>query len=166
MSQLSICNPEGNRHVAHVDTWSWKRNGPVTEAQKVGSSDARSLKPYAQAFPACLNGCSSGLAETLATRGECFRPSGSAQLQRTGPRTVRCTKSFPQEQVSTHSSDVPPAHKMGDPSRRARTPARLKIRTVHAMEVFCRLRSAPVARNTHCQSLQLSLTESPSLRRR
>ena len=47
-------------------------------------------------------------------------------------------------------SDVPPAQKMGDVSgslvERARPhEARLSIRSVHATEVFCRPRSAPVA---------------------
>ena len=50
------------------------------------------------------------------------------------------TQEFTQEQVS---SDVPPAQKMGDLSRRARTPARLRIRSVYATEVICRPRSAP-----------------------
>ena len=39
----------------------------------------------------------------------------------------------------------PPAHKMGDLSRLARTPARLRIRSVYATEVFCRPRSARIA---------------------
>ena len=55
------------------------RAGPVTDC-----SDARSLSAQflCSTDPACLNGCSSGLGRnTRPHRGECFRPSGSAQLQ-------------------------------------------------------------------------------------
>ena len=57
-------------------------------------------------------------------------------------RPICAAQKFPQEQVS---SDVPPAQKMGDLSRRARMPARPRIRSVYAMEVICRPRSAPIA---------------------
>ena len=52
-------------------------------------------------------------------------------------RPICAAHKFTQEQVS---SDVPPAQKMGDLSRRARTPARLRIRSVYATEVIYRPR--------------------------
>ena len=52
----------------------------------------------------------------------------------TDGRSVDCAaQKFPKEQVS---SDVTPAQKMGDLSRRARMPARPRIRSVYAMEVI------------------------------
>ena len=60
-------------------------------------------------------------------------------------RPICAAQKFPREQVS---SDVPPAQKMGDPSRRARMPARLRIWTACTprKSIFCRPRSAPIAR--------------------
>ena len=57
-------------------------------------------------------------------------------------RPFCAAQKFTQEQVS---SDGPPAQKMGDLSRRARMPARPRTRSVYAMEVICRPRSAPIA---------------------
>ena len=72
-------------------------------------------------------------------RGECFRPSGSAQLQRTAD--LCC----PQVCARAGLERCPPAHNMGDLSRLTRTPTRLRIRSVHATEVFWQPRSAHVA---------------------
>ena len=53
---------------------------------------------------------------------------------------------YPQVYARAGLERCPPAHKMGDLSRLARTPARLRIRSVHATEVFCQPRSAHIAR--------------------
>ena len=75
-----------------------------------------------------------------ALRPQCVGHLFASQLQRTAD--LCCTKVYARAGLERR----PPAQKMGDLSRRARTPARLRIRTVHAMEVICRPRSAPVAR--------------------
>ena len=72
--------------------------------------------------------------------GECAGYLFASQLQRTAENR------YPQVCARAGLQRCPPAHKMSDLSRRARTPARLRIRSVHATEVFCQPRSAHIAR--------------------
>ena len=63
----------------------------------------------------------------------------ASQLQRT------TENSHPQVCARAGLERCPPAHNMGDLSRLTRTPTRLRIRSVHATEVFWQPRSAHVA---------------------
>ena len=72
--------------------------------------------------------------------GECAGHLFASQLQRTAENR------YPQVCARAGLQRCPPAHNMGELSRRARTPARLRIRSVHATEVFCQPRSAHIAR--------------------
>ena len=75
-----------------------------------------------RASMAALKRLGSGTRHTVASATvTCLRHSSNG-------RPICAAQKFPQEQVS---SDVPPAQKMGDLSRRACTPARLRIRSVH-----------------------------------
>ena len=72
--------------------------------------------------------------------GECAGHLFASQLQRTAENR------YPQVCARAGLQRCPPAHNMGELSRRARTPARLRIRSVHVTEVFCQPRSAHIAR--------------------
>ena len=101
----------------------------------------------------CPNGCSYKRLSSAHSPhcGECAGHLFASQLQRT------TENSHPQVCARAGLERCPPAHNMGELSRRARTPARLRIRSVHATEVFCQPRSAHIARtpinlfNCHCR---------------
>ena len=115
-----------------------RRESPVTK-----SSDARAIFAQSCGYPSSrvpqwlLEPLHRHTRHTVASVPvTCLRHSSNGR-----PRTG--TRKFTQEQGLER---CPPAHKMGDLSRLARTPARLRIRSAHATEVFCQPRSAHIAR--------------------
>ena len=107
------------------------------------SSDARAI--IAQSFAYLSSRVPQWLLEPLHPAqsphcGDCAGHLFASQLQRTAEK--RYAKVYARAGLERH----PPAHKMGDLSRLAHTPARLRIRSAYTTEVFWQPRSAHVAR--------------------